>query len=78
MRNHRRLLIDSGELVALRESQRVRWLWSMVDQAVLDSFRRSDALKPLVASVEADVRSQNVTVAQAAQMLLRAWQEDRT
>ena len=78
VRTHRRLLIDSGELVALRESQRVRWLWSMVDQAILDSFRRSNALKPLVATVEAEVRSQKVTVAQAAQSLLSAWQEDRT
>ena len=78
VRTHRRQLIDSGELVALRESQRVRWLWSMVDQAVLDSFRRSDVLKPLVATVEAKVRSQKVTVAQAAQSLLSAWQEDRT
>ena len=77
VRAHRRLLIDSGELVALRESQRVRWLWSMVDQAVLDSFHRSEALTPLVASVESDVRSQKITVAQAAELLLNAWQKDQ-
>ncbi len=77
VRAHRRLLIDSGELVALRESQRVRWLWSMVDQAVLDSFHRSEALTPLGASVESDVRSQKITVAQAAELLLNAWQKDQ-
>ena len=78
VRAHRHLLIETGKLVDLCKRQRVRWLQAMVDQAVLDSFRRSNALKPLVATVETDVRSQKVTVVKAALMLLDAWREDRT
>jgi len=73
VRAHRRTLIESGELVALRESQQVRWLWSMVDQAVLSSFRQSEELASLVTTAEADVRAKSVTVPQAAQSLIEAW-----
>ena len=31
VRDHRRQLIDTGELVELREQQRISWMWSIVD-----------------------------------------------
>jgi len=75
VRSHRRQLIESGELLTRREDQQIRWLWSMVEQTVLDSFHHSEHLKPLAIAAEADVRAQIVTAPQAAESLTVAWRE---
>lgn len=73
VRNHRRQMIDTGELVARREQQRVAWMWSMVEQQILVSVRNNDELTPLLASLEVQVRQQTLTAPQAAIELLAAW-----
>ena len=73
VRTHRRQLIDTGELVERREQQRVRWMWSMVDQMVLASLRENPELQALIADCENAVRRQTLTALQAANALLEAW-----
>ncbi len=75
VRTHRRQLIDTGELVALREKQRISWMWSMLDQMVRSSLHGKPELAELVVSTEAAVRSQSVTSLQAANALFDAWRE---
>lgn len=75
VRDHRRQLIDTGEFVALREQQRVSWMWSIVDQMVRDSLHGQPELKPLITKTEFAVRHQKVTSLQAANALLRAWRQ---
>lgn len=75
VRDHRRQLIDTGEFVALREQQRVSWMWSIVDQMVRDSLHGQSELKSLIDQTEAAVRDQKVTSLQAANALLRAWRQ---
>lgn len=77
VRDHRRQMIDTGELVERRELQRVRWMWSMVDQRMLDSLRARPELQPLIRSTETAVRQQSCTALQAANALLEAWWESR-
>jgi len=73
VRNHRRQLIDTGELVALREQQRISWMWSIVDQMVRASLHDQPELRQLINDTEASVRAQEVTSLQAANALLSAW-----
>ena len=74
VRNHRRQLIDTGELVERREQQRIGWMWSMVDQFVLASLRDNTVLENLIRTTENQVRSQKLTALQGASALLEAWQ----
>ena len=73
VRDHRRQLIDTGELVERREQQRISWMWSIVDQLVRSSLHDQPALRELIIATEASVRSQKVTALQAANALLDAW-----
>jgi len=73
VRNHRRQLIDTGELVTLREQQRVSWMWSIVDQLVRASLHKQEGLRQLINETEDSVRAQKVTSLQAANALLSAW-----
>ncbi len=77
VRSHRRQLIDTGELVQQREQQRVRWMWSIVDQQVLASLRENPTLQALVEQIEAALRDQELTALQAANVLLQAWYQSR-
>ncbi|MEE9322892.1 MAG: methylmalonyl Co-A mutase-associated GTPase MeaB [Granulosicoccus sp.] len=72
VRQHRRQLIDSGELVEKRETQRVRWLWSTIEQQLLARITQQTALRPLLADMERAVRDQTLTVPQAADKVLEA------
>jgi len=73
VRDHRRQLIDTGELVERREQQRVRWMWSMVDHSVLASLRNNADLHALIKQTELSVRQQKTTPPQAANELVSAW-----
>lgn len=73
VRTHRREAIDSGEHVARRERQRVRWLWSTVEQRLMDFLHGSDTLRATAADVEEAVRRQTMTVSQASDTLFEAW-----
>jgi LAO/AO transport system kinase len=73
VRNHRRQMIDTGELVERREQQRVTWMWSMVEHQILASVKNNSELEPLLANLETQVRNQSLTAPQAANELLVAW-----
>ncbi|MFK7995508.1 MAG: methylmalonyl Co-A mutase-associated GTPase MeaB [Granulosicoccus sp.] len=73
VRNHRRQLIDTGELVALREKQQISWMWSIVDQMIRASLHEQPELRKLISDTEACVRAQTLTSLQAANALLSAW-----
>ena len=75
VRKHRRQLIDTGELVALREQQQISWMWSIVDQLVRSSLHDQPGLQALIAQTEKAVRAREVTSVQAANALLDAWRE---
>ncbi len=73
VRNHRRQMIDTGELVARRENQRLSWMWSMVEQQILASLRDNSDMKALLKKTESAVREQTLTAPQGANALLEAW-----
>jgi len=75
VRKHRRQLIDTGEFVALREQQRISWMWSIVDQLVRSSLHDQPQLQALIRQTEESVRAQKATSLQAANVLLAAWRD---
>jgi len=77
VRDHRRQMIDTGELLARREEQRVSWMWSMVEEQILSSLRQNKDLEHLIKDSEQAVRGQTKTPPQAASELWGAWIQSR-
>lgn len=73
VRTHRRQAIDSGEHVARRERQRVNWLWSTVEQRLLERFHSDESMRALAADCESSVRAQSMTVTAAVEKMMAAW-----
>lgn len=68
---HRRLMEDSGELEAFRREQQRRWLWSLVEEGLMDGFRRDESVAASLPALEAEVVDGRVTPTLAARRLLR-------
>ena len=61
---------SSGELVTARAEQATAWLWSEIDDTLLDRFRADPQVAPALPAAEADVASGRVSPTQAARRLL--------
>ena len=70
---HRDTLTASGELRRRRQDQQVHWMWSMVEDRVLGSFRSSPQVASLVPELEGAVRAGTVPATAAAVRLVRAF-----
>jgi LAO/AO transport system kinase len=62
----------TGELVELRRRQAVAWMWSEVDEAVLQRFRGDPRVESVATEVEARVAEGTLSPASAARRLLGA------
>ncbi|MCU0686147.1 MAG: methylmalonyl Co-A mutase-associated GTPase MeaB [Polyangiaceae bacterium] len=71
---HRRTLLESGELGALRAEQQRAWLWSLITERLERSFRQHPDVAAQLAQAEADVRAGRITPPTAADSLLRAFE----
>jgi LAO/AO transport system kinase len=74
---HRALLSAVGELKARREHQRVKWMWSMVDDRLLASLRSHPEVTRILPETEAAVRSERTTPVRAVEDLLSAFAIER-
>jgi len=70
---HREQLEKKGELQGKREQQQIQWLWSMIEQQVLESLRSRQGMTELIAQTEAAVRNGLMTAPQGCDQLLSAW-----
>ena len=73
---HREALSASGELDAKRRDQKLRWMWSMIDEGLRDALRRAPGMIDRIARLESDVRDSRTTPALAAREVLGALRED--
>ena len=73
---HRRLLSESGDLERRREEQRVRWMWSMLDDRLLEALRTHPAVGKLLPELESQVRSDRTTPVSAVNTLIKAFLQD--
>ena len=70
---HRSAMTASGEWEDRRRAQQLAWMWSMVEDRLLDSLRRDPAVLELLRTAEADVLEGLTTPAAAAERLLDAF-----
>ena len=73
---HRRLLSESGDLERRREEQRVRWMWSMLDDRLLEALRTHPAVGKLLPELESQVRSDRTTPVSAVNTLIKTFLQD--
>lgn len=70
---HRRKLTASGELSAKRNAQMLRWMWTLVEDRLVTSFRSNPAVASAVRKLEGDVLAGRVTPSIAADRALAAF-----
>jgi len=69
---HRDRLTATGELTARRQDQEVRWMWSMVEDRLVESFRADPNVSRLSPDLERAVRAGELPPTAAADRLLAA------
>jgi len=67
---HRRIMTEAGELASRRRKQRLKWMWSLVEEQLLSLFRRDPRVAALLPELEAQVASGAITPTLAASRLL--------
>jgi LAO/AO transport system kinase len=72
---HAQALAASGELASRRRSQARDWLWSLLEEGLLEAFRENARVAALLPELERDVAAQRRTPAGAAVLLLEAFQK---
>jgi len=72
---HRRIMTESGELEAKRARQRVRWLWSIVEDRLIAGLRQDSRVAKVVRRVEAEVLAGRLTPGIGADRVLAAAEE---
>lgn len=70
---HRERLTATGELAAKRRRQQVQWLWSMLDDRLLQAFRSHPGVKGLLPELERAVAEGRLTPTLAAERALAAF-----
>ena len=71
--DHRSLMTATGEREDRRRGQRLAWMWSMVEDRLLDSLRGDPAVLGLLGVAEAEVLDGLTTPSAAAERLLAAF-----
>lgn len=69
---HRRRLSESGEFEERRRTQKVRWMWALLEDRLREHLRSNPRLKTLLPEVERKVREGEMTAALAADELAGA------
>ena len=71
---HRRIMTEAGELASRRRKQRLKWMWSLVEEQLLSLFRRDPRVAALLPELEAQVASGAITPTLAASRLLERFE----
>ncbi len=71
--DHRRMITSNGELGEKRSHQRLRWMWSMVDDAVMEAVRSHPEVSFRLSDLQAEVLTGTTTATAAAEAILRAF-----
>lgn len=74
--DHRTYLEEHGGLAARRNAQQLEWLWSLVEDAVLDGVRRSPRVRALRGHVETLVGHGELSALEGSEQLIDAFLAD--
>ena len=70
--HHRELLKTSGEFDEKRKQQRVRWMWSMIQDRLLLEIEQNKSLQNIARALEAQVMEDQITPGLAASKVVAA------
>ena len=70
--NHRELLKISGEFDQKRKQQRVRWMWSMIQDRLLLEIKKNESLQNIARALEVQVMEDQITPGLAASKVVAA------
>ncbi len=70
LQEHRQTLLEHDELAAKRRQQQLQWMWSLVEESVLGSFRSHPRIVAALPEIEQQVASGQITPTLAATRLL--------
>ena len=68
---HHRLMTETGELDRRRREQRVRWMWSLIEDGLMEAARTAPELRDLLPKLERDLRDGRTTPGAAADAVLK-------
>jgi LAO/AO transport system kinase len=74
---HFQFLKESGELEERRKWQRQRWMWSLIEERLVETFREHPDVRSRLPAVEKGVLEGKVPATQAVQDLLEAYSKRR-
>jgi LAO/AO transport system kinase len=74
---HHRTLHQSGELQQRRSRQQLRWMWSLVDEAMMAAVRENPTVANGLEQLKADVLDGRTTATAAADTIVAAMKLDR-
>jgi LAO/AO transport system kinase len=75
LQEHRRRLQKSGELEEKRRRQLEQWIWTVIEDRLLSSFRSHPAVQERVSEATSAVAEGRATATTAADELIRAFRE---
>jgi LAO/AO transport system kinase len=68
--DHRKKLMDAGELDIKRKQQALAWMWSLVEEGLKERFRRNPEVKKCLRKISKKVEAGTTTPTIAAEELL--------
>ncbi|MDR3437594.1 methylmalonyl Co-A mutase-associated GTPase MeaB [Telmatospirillum sp.] len=68
---HHRIFVESGELDEARRHQRIKWMWNLIEDKLLDAMKSNPDVRASLPKITQDVESGNTTVPVAVLELLR-------
>ncbi|MCL2784621.1 MAG: methylmalonyl Co-A mutase-associated GTPase MeaB [Propionibacteriaceae bacterium] len=68
--DHRKYLEESGGLASRRAAQQRSWMWSLIDDELLEALRQTPAVKKMRTKLEAEVMDGKTSAMEAAQEVL--------
>ncbi len=70
---HQRILAETGELDEARRRQRIKWMWSMIEDKLMDAVKSHPEVRAELPAIRADVEAGAMTVPLAVLKVLRAF-----
>ena len=73
VQRHHAVMDEAGQIQARRARQQVDWMWSMVNEQLLNRLQSSEAVRKIADRVQDDVRTAKTTASLAAAEILKAF-----
>lgn len=70
-------LREDGRLNAKRKAQQLRWMWSLVEEQLIDRLRAEPEVKQVISEVREQIEQDQMPATAAADAILRAFLKDR-